>query len=423
MTRTLYSLLLILLCPLLPLYLWLRGRRNPDYYYRWNERFAIRRLNSTDLFVHCASMGETLAAAPLIQQLLKRLPDKTVTITSSSPTGLHQVERIFSEEIESGRIQHCYLPFDMAFMMRRFAKQISASTCIIMETELWPNLIHYMAKQGSRIVIANGRLSEKSFLQYQQYPKLFGPLLQQIDTLAIQTNEEAARFANLGVTTEKLHICGSLKFDIRIDDSISSRGTALRQQWNRSKVWVAASVHPGEFQAMIDAHLSLLQRHPDALLIMVPRHPEQFDHAAAVLSSNKLSFVRRTSEIDISSSTQVLLADTMGEMLLWYRTADIAFIGGTLIEHGGHNPLEAAALAVPVITGSHYRDFFEITHLLKSANHLQTVDQIGEFITLLEELITDDTYLENAGKGGLSVVASNQGSLEKQLEIVQQQFI
>ena len=156
---------------------------------------------------------------------------------------------------------------------------------------------------------------------------------------------------------------------------------------------------------------------------MVPRHPEQFDNAALALAARDMTYVRRTSGAAITPDTQVLLADTMGEMLLWYSTADIAFIGGTLIEHGGHNPLEAAAMAVPVITGSNYRDFFEITHLLKAAKHLKTVEHKEEFVTLLSELIIDDDYLERAGANGRQVVINNQGSLEKQLKIIEGQLI
>lgn len=422
MTRAIYSLLLIFLCPLLPIYLLARGRSNRDYRLRWNERFGLGRLRHTDLLIHCASMGETLAAKPLIKQLLDRYPDKTMTITSSSPTGSRQVTQIFADEIASGRIQHCYLPFDVSFMTRHFVQQVSASTCIIMETELWPNLIHYSAKFGSQIIIANGRLSEKSFLQYQKHSKLFQPLLRQISALAVQTEVESERFSRLGINPQRLHVCGSLKFDIQLDDNLADASKALRKQWNKDKVWVAASVHPGEFQTIIRAHRALLKQHPNALLIMVPRHPEQFGRAAVELSESGMRFVRRTSGESVEPSTQILLADTMGEMLTWYGTADIAFIGGTLIKHGGHNPLEAAAMGVPVITGCNYRDFLEITELLHSAKHLQTVQNEADFAPMLTKLITDADYLIQAGKGGLTVVEENRGALQRQLGVIEAQL-
>ncbi|ABV85438.1 lipid IV(A) 3-deoxy-D-manno-octulosonic acid transferase [Shewanella pealeana] len=416
MNRSLYSIVLYLITPLLLVYLAVRAFKSKDYRGRWNERFGLKSLKHTDLLVHSVSMGETLAAIPLIKQLQQQHPHLSITITTTSPTGSAEVVRAFGTSV-----QHCYLPFDLAWCARRFVKQIAPKCCIIMETELWPNLIHYLKQVDAKVLLANARLSQKSANSYQKHQILTRPMLKLLDGIAAQSQQAAERFIGLGVAPERVTVCGSLKFDISIDEQRINTAKALRLQWlaTDKPVWVAGSVHPGEFDALIAAHRQLLAKYPNALMIMVPRHPEQFDVAAQAIKSAGLALTRRSNGEPVLVDTQVVLGDTMGELLTFYGAADQAFVGGSLIVHGGHNPLEPAAMGLPVMMGPNYRDFVEITGLLESAGGLQVVDSAQALTQNLIRLFEDEGAYKQASTAAKSVVEQNRGSLAKQLAVVE----
>ncbi|MGS0682191.1 lipid IV(A) 3-deoxy-D-manno-octulosonic acid transferase [Shewanella sp. 125m-7] len=416
MNRSLYSIVLYLISPLLLVYLTVRAFKSKDYRGRWNERFGLKALKQTDLLVHSVSMGETLAAIPLIKQIQLQHPELNITITTTSPTGSAEVIRAFGDNV-----QHCYLPFDLAWCAKHFVKQVAPKYCIIMETELWPNLIHYFKLSGAKVLLANARLSQKSADSYLKYHKLTAPMLKQLDAIAAQSQQAAERFIALGVAGDKVTVCGSLKFDISIDEQRIDTAKSLREQWQATNkpVWVAGSVHPGEFDALIQAHQQLLARYPHALMVMVPRHPEQFDAAAQAVKSAGLSLARRSTRDPVLGDTQVLLGDTMGELLTFYGAADQAFVGGSIIVHGGHNPLEPAALGLPVMMGPHYRDFNEITELLESAGALQIVDSAEMLAGRLINLFDDKQAYTQASEAAKDVVAQNRGSLQKQMALVE----
>ncbi|MCF1428275.1 MAG: lipid IV(A) 3-deoxy-D-manno-octulosonic acid transferase [Shewanella sp.] len=421
MNRIGYSILVTLLSPLLLLYLLLRARKSPEYRLRWSERFGLHKVRATDMLLHSVSMGETLAALPLIRRLLATHPELTITITTSSPTGSAEVAKAFAGELAAGRVQHLYLPFDLPCCIGRFVRQVQPQVCVIMETELWPNVIHYAAEQGARIILANGRLSAKSFAQYQKWPSLSRPMLAKLDCLAVQTQAEADRFIELGVAPDKVLVCGSLKFDLPLDPQLQPGSQVMRSDWHKADapVWVAGSVHPGEFAAVITAHKALLDHFPQALLIMVPRHPEQFASAAQVLADSGLTVVRRSEGMAVTRETQVLLGDTMGELLQWYAAADFAFVGGTLIPNGGHNPLEAAALGLPVIMGPNHRDFLEITGMLQQAGNLCVVKDAAALALRVAELASNEPARAAAGEGGIAVLERNRGALTRQYTLVE----
>ncbi|WP_299809585.1 lipid IV(A) 3-deoxy-D-manno-octulosonic acid transferase [uncultured Shewanella sp.] len=415
MNRTLYSIVLYLITPLLLVYLAMRAFKSKDYRGRWNERFGFKSLKQTDLLVHSVSMGETLAAIPLIKQIQQQYPKLSITITTTSPTGSAEVVRAFGTSV-----QHCYLPFDLMWCALRFVKQLTPKYCIIMETELWPNLIHYLKQADAKVLLANARLSQKSADSYRKHQKLTAPMLKQLDGIAAQSLQAAERFIALGVASERVTVCGSLKFDISIDQQRIETAKALRAQWQATDkpVWVAGSVHPGEFDLLIQAHQQLLVSYPDALMVMVPRHPEQFDAAAQAIKSAGLSLARRSKSDAVSGDTQVVLGDTMGELLTFYGAADQAFVGGSLIVHGGHNPLEPAAMGLPVMMGPNYRDFIEITGLLESAGGLQVVDSAQALAQNLIRLFDDKLAYRQASEAAKAVVEQNRGSLVKQLAVV-----
>ncbi|MCU8062035.1 lipid IV(A) 3-deoxy-D-manno-octulosonic acid transferase [Shewanella sp. SM55] len=416
MNRFLYSTILYLLSPLLVVYLAFRAIKSPDYRGRWGERFGLTRLKSTDLLVHSVSMGETLAAIPLIRLIMQSHPELSITVTTTSPTGSAQVRKAFGDSV-----QHCYLPFDLPWCVGRFLHQVSPKSCIIMETELWPNLVALAAKRGVRLMLANARLSVKSAAQYAKRPKLSRPMLQRLDVIAVQTQVEAQRFIELGVSQDRVTVCGSLKFDLSITPERLANAKQLRQAWGRetSPIWVAGSVHPGEFDAMLIAHRQLLAQWPDALLIIAPRHPEQFSAVAEVVASQGFKFVRRSGNLPVAATTQVLVGDTMGELLTFYGAADQAFVGGTLINNGGHNPLEPVAMGVPVMVGPNHWDFAQITQMLADAGGLRVVASADELAANLIEYFAKPELRQQAVNAGLAVVEANRGALQQQYLLAQ----
>lgn len=416
MNRFLYSTILYLLSPLLIVYLAFRAIKSPDYRGRWGERFGLTRLKSTDVLVHSVSMGETLAAIPLIRLIMQSHPELSITVTTTSPTGSAEVRKAFGDSV-----QHCYLPFDLPWCVRRFLRQVSPKSCIIMETELWPNLVALAAKRGVRLMLANARLSAKSAAQYAKRPKLSRPMLQRLDVIAVQTQVEAQRFIELGVSQDRVTVCGSLKFDLSITPERLANAKQLRQAWERetSPIWVAGSVHPGEFDAMLTAHRQLLAQWPDALLIIAPRHPEQFSAVAEVVASQGFELIRRSSNLPVTATTQVLVGDTMGELLTFYGTADQAFVGGTLINNGGHNPLEPVAMGVPVMVGPNHWDFAQITQMLADAGGLRVVASADELAANLIEYFAKPELRQQAVNAGLAVVEANRGALQRQFLLAQ----
>ncbi|MCU7999043.1 lipid IV(A) 3-deoxy-D-manno-octulosonic acid transferase [Shewanella sp. SM95] len=416
MNRFLYSTILYLLSPLLIVYLAFRAIKSPDYRGRWGERFGLTRLKSTDVLVHSVSMGETLAAIPLIRLIMQSHPELSITVTTTSPTGSAEVRKAFGDSV-----QHCYLPFDLPWCVRRFLRQVSPKWCVIMETELWPNLVAVAAKRGVRLMLANARLSAKSAAQYAKRPKLSRPMLQRLDVIAVQTQVEAQRFIELGVSPDRVTVCGSLKFDLSITPERLANAKQLRQAWGRetSPIWVAGSVHPGEFDAMLTAHRQLLAQWPDALLIIAPRHPEQFSAVAEFVASQGFESVRRSGNFPVTATTQVLVGDTMGELLTFYGAADQAFVGGTLITNGGHNPLEPVAMGVPVMVGPNHWDFAQITQMLADAGGLRVVASADELAANLIEYFANPESRLQAVNAGLAVVEANRGALQQQYLLAQ----
>ncbi|WP_351009118.1 lipid IV(A) 3-deoxy-D-manno-octulosonic acid transferase [Shewanella sp. S1-58-MNA-CIBAN-0166] len=415
MNRIVYSLFLYLLFPLVILYLAFRAIKSVDYRSRWSERFGFAKLTKTDVLIHSVSMGETLAAIPLIKQLMTAHPDYAFTVTTTSPTGSAEVTKAFGDTV-----QHCYLPFDFSYAIKRFLRQLQPKVCIIMETELWPNLVHFAEQQQVILILANARLSQKSANKYAKKRRLAVPMLNKLNLITVQTKAEAERFITLGVATQRIHVCGSLKFDLTIDPIKKQQANTLRAQWDRvnSPIWVAGSVHPGEFEAILSAHKQLLACFPNALLIMAPRHPEQFNLAAITITQSGLVLARRSMNDEVNSQTQVLLGDTMGELVMLYGTADQAFVGGTLINNGGHNPLEPAAMGLPVYVGPNHWDFAEITQLLADAGALTCISSADELAQELQNKFTDSHMYQSASFAGLAVVEQNRGALLKQFTLI-----
>ncbi|RSC28769.1 3-deoxy-D-manno-octulosonic acid transferase [Pseudomonas putida] len=416
MNRTLYTLLFHLGLPLVALRLFLRGRKAPAYRQRIAERFACKlpAMRQGGIWVHAVSVGESIAAAPMVKALLTAYPDLPITLTCMTPTGSERIRAMFASE---PRVQHCYLPYDLPWAAARFLDHVRPKLGIIMETELWPNHIHQCARRGIPVALANARLSERSARGYARFAGLTRPMLEEMSLIAVQTETEAERFRSLGARAQCVQVTGSIKFDLKVDDQLLPRARQLREQWSalQRPVWIAASTHEGEDALILEAHQRLLQVHGDALLILVPRHPERFD-AVHELCRERFTTVRRSSGAAVDGRVQVLLGDTMGELMFLYALADITFVGGSLVPTGGHNPLEPAALALPVITGPHVFNFLEISAMLRGAGALQQVDDAEGLAAAVRRLIELPQDCRRMGEAGRTVMQANQGALQRLLE-------
>ena len=370
MNRTLYTLLFHLGLPLVAIRLWLRARKAPAYARRIGERFALNlpTLQPGGIWVHAVSVGESIAAAPMIRELLKRYPQLPITVTCMTPTGSERIQALFANE---PRIQHCYLPYDLPWAAARFLNRVQPKLAVIMETELWPNHIHQCAKRGIPVALANARLSARSAKGYGRFARLTRPMLEEMSLIAVQTETEAERFRQLGARPECVEVTGSIKFDLTIDPQLLVDARELREQWQAlaRPVWIAASTHEGEDEIVLAAHRQLLGHYPNALLMLVPRHPERFNQVFELCQREGFATVRRSSGEPVTASTQVMLGDTMGELLFLYALADTAFVGGSLVPNGGHNLLEPAALAKPVLSGPICSTFWKSARCCATPEH------------------------------------------------------
>lgn len=415
MNRALYTLLLHLALPLIALRLYLRGRKASAYRQRIAERFAFQLppLKPGGIWVHAVSVGESIAAAPLIRALRERHPELPITVTCMTPTGSERIRALFGDQV-----QHCYLPYDLPWAAARFLDRVRPKLAVIMETELWPNHIHQCAQRGIPTVLANARLSAKSARGYARFAGLTRPMLAEMSWIAAQTEAEAERFRQLGARPECVSVTGSIKFDLTIDPELQSRAQALRASWGADKrpAWIAASTHAGEDEIVLAAHRQLLGERPDSLLILVPRHPERFDAVHVLCQREGFRTVRRSSDQPVTGHTQVLLGDTMGELLFLYALADVAFVGGSLVPNGGHNLLEPVAVGLPVLSGPHVFNFFEIAMQLRESGALLEVAGAEGLARQLQRLLIGAEPRRCMGAAGIRVLRANFGALERLLD-------
>jgi 3-deoxy-D-manno-octulosonic-acid transferase len=414
--RLLYTLLWYLLMPFLFLRLWWLGARAPAYRGRWQERLALGYRQRLDgcVWVHAVSVGETLAAASMIEALLQRYPDTPLLVTSTTPTGSERVRALFGS-----RVHHVYWPWDTPGVISRFWRNFNPRLVILLETELWPNLIAAAGKRKVPVVLVNGRLSARSHRGYARLRGLMRPMLQSLQALAVQTAVEAERFVDLGAAAERVTVTGNVKFDISLDDGLRGRAAQLREQFGDRPVWIAASTHPGEDEVVLAAHARLRRHCPDALLILVPRHQERFDQVAALVVQHGLVVARRSRDQEPGADTAVYLADTMGELLMLFGAADIAFVGGSLVPVGGHNLLEPALWSKPVITGPVLHNFTLIAELLDAAGAHRLVENEVELADLLQRLFREPALRRQMGERAAQVVQAHRGALAKLLTMLE----
>lgn len=414
--KVFYSTLFYLALPLILMRLIWRGFKAPDYFKRWNERFghiSPRTSKQKLIWVHAVSVGEAEACRPLIKGLQQRYPEHQILITTMTPTGSTRVKSLFADSV-----LHVYLPYDLPFAIKRFLKAMRPEFGIIMETELWPNLILICAEQSIPVVIANARLSARSARGYQKVSKLTQQMLQSIPLIAAQTQSDRERFIQLGADKAKVHAVGNLKYEISLPASVIERAESIRALWGNRPVFIAASTHEGEEEQIIDAARKIRGQFRDLLLVMVPRHPERFDRVAALCRRAGLNTLRRSEGKPCSSQVQALVVDTMGELSIFYGTADVAFVGGSLIAHGGHNLLEPAALSRPVITGPHYFNFLEVTQRFLEHHAAIEVKNPEQLADTVIELLKAPQRRAEMGDAGKLLIEQSKGASQRLLNLI-----
>ncbi len=416
MIRFLYAVLTYLLLPVYALYWFVRGIFNRAYWNRFGQRFGFGYpvIPNGSIWIHAVSVGEVQAAVPLVRALARRYPERTLLVTTVTPTGAARVASAFC-----GTVEHCYIPFETPNAVRKFFNATNPRIALIMETEIWPNLYHACGVRGIPLVLVSARISPKSVDNYRKLLPLFRETLSYGIVIAAQSEADAERFRSLGARPERTRVTGNIKFDIELDPGLAGRGQALRDElFGARPVWVAASTHNREEELVLAAHRRIREAFPEALLVLVPRHPERFDVVRQLLEREAFPYVARTQERPADAATAVFLGDTMGEVPLFYSASDVAFVGGTLVPVGGHNLLEPAALGLPVVTGPHLFNTQEIADLFARLGALELVSDEAGLARAVGALLADPAEARRMGEAGRRIVLDNRGALARLLELI-----
>lgn len=407
--------------PLIWLFILLRSLKASAYRQRIGERYGLYASSQTPpkpngVLIHAASVGEVIAATPLVKAIQRCYPDLPITLTTVTPTGSERVKEAFGDQVS-----HFYLPYDLPGAIKRFIRFIQPKVCIVIETEIWPNLIYQLHKQHIPFIIANARLSARSAKRYGWLESYIQAILTKISLIAPQDNISGQRYLKLGYNPEKLKLTGNIKYDLVLSESLLAKAEELKREWKQQRpVWIAASTHEGEESIILESHRLLLQTFPDLLLILVPRHPERFNPVAGLIEKQHFTFVRRSENLAPQPETQVVLGDTMGELMLMYALADVAFVGGGLVKKGGHNPLEPLAFQIPVVSGKYTFNFPEVYRkLMEVQGFVEVSNNAAAIARAVEILLNSSALRERTGKAGYGVLLENRGALQRLLDLLQ----
>lgn len=420
LSHYIYNGAITCLLPVFLLRLYFRGNKQPEYRKRWRERrgfvpFDLDR-NKPTVWFHAVSAGEVNAMTPLIKRFQHHFNDHNLVLTTMTPTGSLQAQKIKDVDIN-----HMYVPYDYPKAIKRFLNTIEPSLLVIMETELWPNVIDYTHQRNIPILVANGRISPKSLPSYQKARWFFKPFLEELDTVCAQSDEDSARFRQIGCPSQTIINAGNLKYDMTIDETARQKAYEFRHQHMPDRqIWVAGSTHNGEESEALKAHSHLLQQDPNRLLILVPRHPQRFDEVAALCEQHGLKTARRSQQEAPQQDDQVFLIDKMGELVFMYGCSDVAFVGGSLADIGGHNPLEPTAMGVPVISGPRVFNFNQVYESLEKANGVITVQNAEQLAEQVQDLLSRKDKSQSLTQNALTVLKANQGALERHMHVINQ---
>lgn len=412
MILALYSLLFTILLPLAFVRLWVKGKKNQGYRQHWGERLGHLpfRLNES-IWLHAVSLGEMVAAAPLIQNLLETYPSQKLTLTCMTPTGRAEAEKWTKKFPE--RVYVAYLPYDAPFCVKRAIARINPKILIVMETELWPNLFRLVKKP---IIVANARISDKAFPKYQKIQKLMQLILKYVSHVAAQSEEDAKRFRFLGAT--QVSVMGNIKYDLADPLEAIAQAEEIHKTWQPRLIFTAASTHEGEETLLISAYENLKTQFKDLLLILIPRHPERFDRVEELCKQNGLTCLRRTANQAITHEEDVLLVDKMGEVKTFYALSDLTFVGGSLIPIGGHNILESAILGKPILVGPYMQNARAVVNEFLASEAIIQLENPAKLTETLQNLLQDTDLCNKLGQNALTMMQKNRGALAKLMQVI-----
>ncbi len=416
--RVLYTGLFLILLPLIFARLWWKEKQVPGYRVRWLQRLGIFRpirAPKPVIWIHAVSVGEVIAAGPLIRRLLSE-GRYTLMVTTMTPTGSARVTASFA-----GEVAHVYAPFDLPWTVAAFIRRVKPVVTVIMETELWPNMLVECAHHHIPMVLANARMSGRSAARYARFPKTTKGILSLLDCVAVQNAVDGERFLQLGVAPDKLAVIGSVKFDVVISQNIKAQAQSLKEAYSLKgarPIWIAASTHEGEERLLLKAFTQLLEDAPNLLLIIVPRHPERFDDIYSLCSQSFTTLRRSTGEVP-NIDTQIVLGDTMGELMVLYGVSDMAFVGGSLIERGGHNMIEPAAWGLPVLSGPHTFNFAQISQDLVADDAMAVVHDVPGLVDTIRTWLAGEDQRCEVGQKAKAFVDQNRGAVGRLMSEIQ----
>ncbi len=423
LARVLYSIFVYCCTPLIVLRLLWRALRAPAYAKRWRERWGFvpaRPAKESLIWLHSVSVGETLAAIPLIKALQTTYPQTHIHVTCMTPTASVQIQTALSDYL-GRQISHTYAPYDSPSAVARFLRRINPAIFIVMETELWPNMLASCQAQSIPVVLANARLSLKSASGYAQFLTLTKPMLSGLCRVAAQTPADAARFIALGSPTRAVTVTGNIKFDLALSAELIAKAAVLRGHWQGKvgrPIWLVASTHPGEEALLLTAFKAVKRAIPNVLMVLTPRHPERFNAVFKQSVSAGYRVVRASDGVAPSAQSDVLVGDTMGQLLLYYGACDVAFVGGSLVPVGGHNMIEPAAWGRPIICGPQLHNFMQVATLLEKAGGLQICDDVDQLSATVIDVLGSEEKRLQIGSAALQVAQENRGALQKILTII-----
>jgi len=416
MMRILYVLLTYLLAPVVIAMEGWKALWNPEYRGRLSQRLGIVSPQAAPgcLWVHAVSVGEVQAAAGLIHALRGRFPDLQVVITTVTPTGAQRAKALFGDEV-----RHCYLPYDLPGSVRRFLDRIRPQVAIILETEIWPTLYDALGRRRIPLVLASARVSTRSVDRYRRMASLFKETLSHGILIGAQTPADAERFRAIGAAADRVRVTGNVKFDMEIPPATIAAGCEFRGRCGAGRpVWIAGSTHEGEEEAALAAHTLVRAHHSQALLILVPRHPQRFEAVRNLLRKRGNGFAQRSSGEVPTAAQETFLVDTLGELQMFYAAADVAFVGGSLVPIGGHNLLEPAVLGMPLLSGPHTHNAQDIADLLQQCGALHIVRSEAELAQRVGGYFDDPERARASGAQGQQTVAQSRGAVGRLVAMV-----
>jgi 3-deoxy-D-manno-octulosonic-acid transferase len=413
-----YRALALLLLPLVLARLWWQGWRQPGYPRRWRERLglfedSIPGGGAAPLWIHAVSVGEVAAAVPLVRALREAYPTIPVLLTTTTPTGREAAERQLGQSV-----RHAVFPYDASFALRRFFARYRPRALLVMETELWPNLISQCERRGVPVALLNARLSARSARGYARFPRLTAETLRRLDLILAQSADDSARFIALGATPDSVQVAGSLKFDVSMPASLHEEAAVLRRALGTDRpIVMAGSVREGEDERIIAIYLELRRELPTLAFLIAPRHPARFDGVTAQCVATGLRVGRRSAgDPREGQDLDILVLDTMGELPRFYAAADVAIVGGSLAPLGGQNMLEPAALGIPVVVGPHLYNFAEVARRLEAGGALRIGRDDRGITAQVRDWLVDGEARDRAGAAARSIVDINRGATRRTLE-------